>query len=384
MADQDQGGPLSPELLARVEELQADLDERLAAAAFEARAQAELVRRNPGVQVNNDPPPTGDALRRPFLPAPEKWNGEVSAADAAHATLGLSGRVWMQTFEDYIDQYDFDPLVLLPHFLLEKARVWYHHYVENMHARDEDLDWAAVREEFIRQYSPADRRSQAEIARAKLHKGEYSMSSWGSYTQYEQAFRNLIRDCPDMAVADQLHWFITGMSPFFRKACATQQDGTAWTDFAACAQFARGVEVRDFASRTFPTTTNPQPKRKSLTFAATDSDADVPSQIQPMAKKARTEKNPGPNNRTRLAPEDVKRIPFNFRRLYSLAKEQKWPAPDGNAYTPESFLALVQAVPPKCVQCYKTFGKDGECKGHKPVRAGRGSGGGSRSRARKP
>ena len=47
MADQDQGGPLSPELLARVEELQADLDERLAADAFEARAQAELARRNP-------------------------------------------------------------------------------------------------------------------------------------------------------------------------------------------------------------------------------------------------------------------------------------------------------------------------------------------------
>jgi hypothetical protein len=372
-------------VLARVEELQQALDERLAFEALETAANEELARRNPGVQVeggvagNNN---QGDAPRRPFLPAPEKWDGEISAEDPEHASLGLNGRVWMQTFDYYVEEYNFDPLLVFNHFLTGKARIWYHHYTQNIDARDEELDWDEVREEFIRQYSPADRRTQPEIARAKLHKGDYAMTNWGSYTQFEQAFRNLIRDCPDMAVADQIHWFITGLSPYFRKACATQQDGTPWTELGALTRFAQGVEVRDLASRRDLKPSASVPKRKTLTLAPAS--VTPPSQILPGKKSRPAPTNSAPKRAKAAGDERLSAIPYRLRPLFIAAEQNKWRAPDGGLYTPETFMAVAKGKPPRCLQCHKTWGTGGECKGHDradeagPSRRKGGPGGGAR------
>ena len=76
------------------------------------------------------------------------------------------------------------------------------------------------------------------------------MHVYSTYSQYEQAFRNLIRNCPDMSEPDQLSWFISGLSSYFKRLCATQQDGRPWTSLTDLCRFAQGVEAREYACRT--------------------------------------------------------------------------------------------------------------------------------------
>jgi hypothetical protein len=373
-------GQLSPEVLARIQALEQERAERLAAEAIEAAAQAEMARRYPadvGDAANavHDPDLFDDAqapgVKQPFLPAPEKWDGEVSVEDSRNASLGLSGKIWMQTFTMYANEYQLEHIRIFAHYLKGKALLWFHQLVENANARQEDVSWDDVKAEFIRQYSPADRRTPAEITRSKLINHECTMPAFSSYTQYEQTFRNLIRSCPDMSDADKISWFISGLSPYFKRQCATQQDGRPWTDLDDLSRYAQGVEVRENASRTDRTLSSQKTNRKTFVAAAS-----IPTQNLPAAKKARTEKSESPDSRTRLAKDEKgDRIPYRLTTLWKATVRNGWHAPDGKPYTPESFLAITRATPPRCLQCHKTWGKGGECKGHARPAAGGAAGG---------
>jgi hypothetical protein len=380
---------LSAEVLARVQELEQERAERIARETLEAAARAELARRHPedvGVGPEYDPasPAPVPEVKRPFLPAPEKWDGEVSVEDTKHATLGLTGKVWLASFHNYANEYQLNHLQVFGHYLKGKALLWFHQLIESAHARQLDPTWDEVGAEFIRQYSPADRRSAADIARATLINHECIMPAYSSFTQYEQTFRNLVRSCADMSEADKISWFIAGMSPYFRKQCATQQDGRPWTDLDDLSRYAQGVEVREFASRTERTTPSTQ-NTKRRTFAAAAA-VSTSSQNLPSAKKARTEKSSDPKSRTRLVKDEKgniipgqEKIPFKLVPLWKVAVKNGWLAPNGKPYNPATFVAVACGDPTRCLQCHKTWGKDGECKGHAKSASG-GSAGGSESR----
>jgi hypothetical protein len=263
----------------------------------------------------------------------------------------------MAAFEGYCGLYAFDPLASLFHFLTGDALSWWYHLSQHAQNVGIPLVWATVRTEFMRTYSPADRRTPAQQARQVLITKQCTMAQHASVSQYENAFRVLIRECPDMSVADQIVWFISGLSDHYRRQCATQMDGTDWPDLATLVAFALGVEAREYAVSTF--------SKPAKRLAAFSSAAVAPQDPIATPKRRRLDGPPGQSAKLAGAPlaELPIDVPGGLRNLWTVAQKKSWVDADGRAYTPASFMGLVQAK--RCLQCHKARGAGpGQCNGH--------------------
>jgi hypothetical protein len=293
--------------------------------------------------------------------------------------LGRAGMVWMSAYEGYCQLYGFNALTSLFHFLTADALTWWYHLATHAQTVNVPLTWPFVRTEFLRTYSPADRRTPAAQARQTFLSHGCTMNQHATVSQYENAFRVLVRECPDMSGPDQIAWFLAGLTPAYRRMCATRQDGTDWPDLPTLVTFALGCEAREIAAT--QTGTSPQPKKarfNSATFAAA---ADTQA---PVLKKQRlNEQSPGVGSIPQLSiPRE---IPGGLRALWVATQANGFKDRCGKGYTPATFLELCQATPSRCVQCHKVRGAGaGECVGHvrpggKARRGGRGKGKGKRN-----
>jgi hypothetical protein len=371
-------GPLpadDPEVVQRLKEMREAYEAQLQRARVQQAADAEFHRLFPNAPrvgtssaqagpSSGNPLPTAalaqasaddNAPRRPFLPAPEKWAGTVAVTDNNNSTLNNSGKVWLAGFESYCAWYQMTPLDTLQYFLKDKALEWLYGVHRYASITGMALTWQAVRYEFLRQYTPADRRAPASVARTKLQNHECTMTQFPTVSQYDNAFRILLREIHDMSHADQIHWFLSGLSPTYKRHCATQPDGTDWTDLLALIQFALGVEARENAA-----TVHHSFKRlnyTSTTASATQQDRN-PKQARRGNGGPSAPKQPKDDSAPRepIPPE----VPPPMRSLWLATKGQKWKDPDGKEYTGPSWRALIDAK--RCVQCHKA--RPGECTGH--------------------
>lgn len=353
-----------------------NLDPANAQALAEALAAARAALVPPAAVA---PAPAPAAARAPFYPPPEKWSGELTRTDSRNQEIAFTGRAWMLSFEAYVGSYQLDPLVSFMHFLKDRALEWWYQLAAEMTPNPAAFTWQHVRGEFIRQYSPADLRAPASIVRTKLQTGQCTMSHFTTVGRYEHAFRNLLRECPDMSVPDRIHWFISGLSPAFKRHCATRPDGTDWADLAALTQHALGVEARENAATavTAPTSSASfsNPKRLHSAFAATPK---VTKKARRDANKAKASPEAAPAEKVSIPAS----IPPGLRGLWVAASRNRWKDPTGKVYVdsdPAVFVTDVNAH--KCLQCHRVQGTgEGQCKGHgyqgKP--SGSGSGGGNR------
>jgi hypothetical protein len=389
-------GPLPadhPDVMERVQQMQQAFNAEQLRARVQAAADQEFRRLNPNAPpVNNAPANaaaastsaahatddgTSAAPRRPFLPAPDKWAGTVSVTDHNNKDLAITGRVWLSAYESYCAYYNMSALDSLQYFVKDRALEWLwgvHHYAGTANVL---LDWQTLRFEFLRQYTPADRRTPASVARTKLQNHECTMTQYPTVSQYDSAFRILLREVHDMSHADQIHWFIAGLSPAFKRQCATRPDGTDWQDLMTLIQFALGVEARENAA----SATNPSSQFKRLNFAS----AAATSQQGSPTKKSRR------NGGVTAAPQQAKRdadyqprpppkeVQPAMRPLWLASEWNRWTDPDGKPYTGSSWQALLDQR--RCVQCHRPRGTEaGQCKGHgyqrKPKGNGKGKQGG--------
>ena len=262
----------------------------------------------------------------------------------------------MAAFSGYCGMYSLSKFDYFPHFLKGRAQQWF--FQLTLHAQNigHTLTWPEVCEEFLRQYSPIDRRAPAAVARATLQKGTCTMSAYTSFGSYEFALKQLLRECPDMGMHDQVSWCLAGMSSAFLSECATQPDGTDWDDLDTLITFARGVEARKDAaasSRAVPKPIRP-PEKPTLPAAAT--------QVPNLNRKSKRNRAEGPSDQAQPVKVPPS-IQGQHRNLWRAMLHRGWRDKGGAPYTPDTFNAALASG--ECLQCHRIKGTgSGQCAGH--------------------
>ena len=114
---------------------------------------------------------------------------------------------------------------------------WFSHLRADSIARDVPLTTEYLKTTFLHQYAKT-LLSDEDEARRMLFRGDFSMQRSGNYQAYELAFRGVKRDLPNMHTADAIFWFLNGLSPILKNACAVQPiSNKDWTDLDALMVF---------------------------------------------------------------------------------------------------------------------------------------------------
>ena len=202
------------------------------------------------------------------------------------------------------------------------------------------------------------------------------MAHLQTVSQYENAFRVLVRECSDMSVPDQIVWFLDGLNTKYKRMCATRQDGTDWPDLASLVTFALGCEARENAANPYVAPPAAAKKARLAAFSA----ATTQDPTRPSKKPRFGENDAGVGAVPQKVPHE---IPGRLRGLWMASQFQGFKDRYGRPYTPATFMEVCQSS--GCVQCHKKRGSgEGECSGHgaqKPKRGKRGKGNRGKSSA---
>lgn len=362
---------LQAEVQTRLAELEAELIARQRKATIERLAMAALKRDHPEAEVKDIflPNAPGGLPDKPVkLPAPEKWSGELSILDTGSDALARRGKAWLLNFEHHCAVNYLQPEFVLNAFLKDKAQEWYYALYEYMYRSNTAVTWEFLKGEFLKQYSPLDRRSTATTARTRLMQGECTQQQYKTIARYEQAFKSLIRDCLDMSEADQISWFLQGLTPFYRKQCWNQPlDGTEWPSLNAAITYALGVEARQEAA--YAQSAPVQKSGQAKTLAATTLPYPPHRQLPTPSKRHKGNSQGGPGAGTSSQVNPPPGVTGRAKSMWAIAMKHGWTAPDNKAYTADSFMSTYIAR--KCLKCHKSrAGSSPECQCARPESKG--------------
>jgi hypothetical protein len=150
------------------------------------------------------------------LPAPARFTGKTDKSITCP-------RTWLNLLREYLSCVGQNFLECFPHHVEGAAQTW----VAGLYKTIKGTKYYTeenVCKEFLLQYGDALRPEEVK-AREKLHSGDYRMHKGESYGLYVQNFRQLMREAGDMATLDQISWFIEGLTPALKSACAVQPNG---------------------------------------------------------------------------------------------------------------------------------------------------------------
>ena len=200
------------------------------------------------------------------------------------------------------------------------------------------------------QYFDPQLRSPGVEARQKLMAGKCTMAQHPTLSRYEQEFRRLCRDCPDLSLTDQICWFIAGLTPELKRNCVTMPDGTDWRDLPALIQFAHGVEARTIAA----TENHPsQPKRPRLAHATCDVAATQASQSRNKPRpQTRGKENAGPSGVATAPPAAV---PGRFHGLWRHSLAKGWRDVGGRPYKEDGVRWMEVVNARECLNCHRSL-----------------------------
>ena len=154
------------------------------------------------------------------------------------------------------------------------------------------------------------------------------MSAYASFGSYEFALKQLLRECPDMGMQDQVSWCLAGMSSAFLTDCATQPDGTDWDDLDALITFARGVEARKDAAASSRAATKPRPPNNPSMPAAAP-------QVPGLSRKTKRNRADGPSDAAKSVTVPPS-IQGPHKNLWKAMQHQGRLDTNGAAYNPDT------------------------------------------------
>lgn len=293
------------------------------------------------------PTPSASNSSSARLPPPEKWTGE--AYDVRN-NAAPRPEVWLTMYNHYCQQCNLNPLNTFTCFVAGSALDWWldlcSHY-STSGGFHPSFTWDMVMYEFNMYYGSMNITPSSE-ARQNLFGLKCTMSQYPSVHLYEREFRRLVRTCGDLSVPTQICWFLKGLTPDLRRACATQPSGVEWLDLDSLLTFAKGVEKREAAAHASagPSTST---KKSHLSLAAATTQGSGSKQ-KPRHKKQKEKVQPA------KGPVGVKkhtRYPWGRKiiGLYHAAKHAKYLDPEQKEYTIESFDKVFSAG--QCIRCHK-------------------------------
>jgi hypothetical protein len=106
-----------------------------------------------------------------------------------------------------------------------------------------------LRTDFLVQFGDV-RRHTAQSARERFHAGEHSMKPGEKVTLYTQRFRTIVRDAKSMSQVDQIFWYLHGLLPALKKACAADSLGGDWVSVEDLIRYALSQELRANIAKT--------------------------------------------------------------------------------------------------------------------------------------
>jgi hypothetical protein len=156
---------------------------------------------------------------RYIVPQPAKFNGSLDNNITC-------ARTWLTALGQYLEQHKQDFVARFPLYLQGDAQKWAYSLYNTL--RDGgNLDEAHVRTQFLLAYG--DMLTPEDVkARQKLEGNEWRMKTGDKYSKYVTNFRTLMREAGEMAVRDQIFWFLHGLTPTLKKACMRQANGKPW------------------------------------------------------------------------------------------------------------------------------------------------------------
>ena len=178
---------------------------------------------------------------------------KISCWDPSQMHQLPSPKKWMARFANHCYLYgDWHLPTVLPYFLKGSAVDWYEGLVHKCQLSSEAMSSQWVQERFLQQYNTS-MQSDSEIARAKLFKHEISMVHFPNYYNYELAFTDIVQECGNLSMDDQLAWFFHGMtSELLVAVCKQPVTNQPWPSLEAAQAFTRGHILRYSSIPTTP------------------------------------------------------------------------------------------------------------------------------------
>jgi uncharacterized membrane protein YgcG len=132
---------------------------------------------------------------------------------------------------------------VLPFFLTGAAQEWVAAVLRIASESNIVHNLATLKAAFMQQYADIRREPSIE-ARARLMRGEAAQQQGDNVMTYLQAFREIVRDVRDMSAGETITWFLNGLAPGLKKACAVDENGKDWLIIDDLVSYAYGQETR--------------------------------------------------------------------------------------------------------------------------------------------
>lgn len=169
------------------------------------------------------------------IPAPVKFGGRLDS-DVTCA------RTWLQLLRQYVAAHGEDFLTLFPFFLKGDAQKWGTLLYEDLKHKNNLME-ATVCSEFLQSYANMHRPNAIEARDKLMNSDKWHMKLHEPFSTYVQGFKSIIREAGNMQMEDQIAWFLHGMPPTLRKACAVQTDGKPWLHLDDLIAYGYGQET---------------------------------------------------------------------------------------------------------------------------------------------
>ncbi|GLC60694.1 hypothetical protein PLESTB_001659100 [Pleodorina starrii] len=179
---------------------------------------------------------------RKKVPEPYKFTG----ATDKHVTCV---QTWFDTFITYCDTTHINPIQNLAFFTTGAAQQWVVGYMSDALTSGVVVTREQLRTDFLVQFGDI-RRHTAQSARERFHAGEHSMKPGEKVNLYTQRFRTIVWDAKGMSQVDQIFWYLHGLLPALKKACATDALGKDWVSVEDLIRFALSQELRANIAKT--------------------------------------------------------------------------------------------------------------------------------------
>lgn len=166
------------------------------------------------------------AAARASGPAPDPQHSAAAhssrikamAPSAFVGGVGVNPEQWLREMERYLRVTGVDPASWVPlssTYLKGGASVW----LNTLDSATQDGDWHTFRDAFLARFSPLD---AARVARAALRK----LRQRRNVAEYSTAFLRQIELIPDMSMADQLEYYLSGLHARLADAVDRQHPAT--------------------------------------------------------------------------------------------------------------------------------------------------------------
>ena len=151
-------------------------------------------------------------------------------------------RTWFDVLTTYLHLRHADPVVHLIFYLVGPAQQWGVAYFRDWKAKGQTPSLAELHMDFLTQWDHPHWDTPEE---SRNHLLNQEIKQTGSVQSYIAAFRLVLQNVGEMAMADRIAFFKHGLLPALRKRVNHQSDGSQWTNLEDLIKYTVAVALAE-------------------------------------------------------------------------------------------------------------------------------------------